>query len=136
MTRLFLTLALAFTALPGIAAADRALSIAEFEAMVVERTLTFDRRGRPFGSEQYFADKRVIWAFENGQCEHGIWFENTRGEICFVYESNPAPQCWTFVERAQGGHAARAVDSPIADELVVTGSGTADLDCPLPDLGV
>lgn len=128
--------ACAMAALAAPAAAERAVSASEFAEMVTGRTLHFDRRGAPFGSEQYFEDDRVIWAFENGECQRGIWFENAEGRICFVYDSDPAPQCWDFLEMPGGAFHARAVGADPADDLVTRETVDEPLDCPLPDLGV
>ena len=120
----------------GPAAAERAVTPEAFEAMVAGRTFHFDRRGEAFGSEQYFDDKRVIWALEDGQCQRGIWFARGDGRICFVYDADPAPQCWDFLEMPDGGFHARAEGADPADDLVTREMGDAPLDCPLPDLGV
>lgn len=128
-------LALCLTACPALA--ERIVTAQEFEQMVTGKTFHFDRNGLPFGSEQYFEDKRVIWAFENGgQCQRGIWFENTRGQICFVYETDPAPQCWDFLEGDDGRFRARLDGAAPEGDLVTTGITRQTLDCPLPDLGV
>ncbi len=118
------------------ALAERALTPNEFAAMVTGRTLHFDRFGAPFGSEQYFDDKRVIWAFEGGDCQRGIWFDNAAGEICFVYDTDPKPQCWDFLEADDGRFHARLSGSDPAEDLVSRSISQDDLDCPLPDLGV
>lgn len=130
-----LTLCLCLSALPAMA--ERSVTAQEFEQMVTGKTLHFDRDGAPFGSEQYFDDKRVIWAFEgDGECQRGIWFENTSGQICFVYDTDPAPQCWNFVEGDDGRFRAR-LDGLAADEDLITNRVSQDaLTCPLPDLGV
>lgn len=130
------TLALGLFALP--AAAERVVSAEEFEQMVTGKTLHFDRQSQPFGAEQYFDDKRVIWEFENGngECQRGIWFENTSGQICFVYDTDPAPQCWEFLEGDDGQFRARLDGSAPADDLVTNRVSREPLDCPLPDLGV
>jgi hypothetical protein len=116
--------------------AERAVSPDEFEDMVTGQTLHFDRGGEAFGAEQYFEDKRVIWAFEGGECQRGIWFANPAGKICFVYESDPTPQCWDFLEMENGAFHARSEGSDPIDDLVTRRFGTDDLSCPLPDLGV
>ncbi|UWQ18004.1 hypothetical protein [Jannaschia sp. M317] len=116
--------------------AERVVTSQEFEQMVHGKTLHFDRHGRAFGAEQYFTDKRVIWAFEGGQCQRGIWFENARGEICFVYDDDPAPQCWDFIEMPGGAFHARHVGDPPSDDLITRSVDDLALDCPLPDLGV
>ena len=127
-------IALVLAAAPAIA--ERAVSPEEFDDMVTGRTLHFDRYGEPFGSEQYFDDKRVIWAFEGGQCQRGIWFANAEGEICFVYDSDPAPQCWAFLEMPGGGFHARLSGDAPSEDLVTRDVSREALDCPLPDLGV
>lgn len=129
-------LSLILALLPAVAFAERAVTAQEFEAMVAGNTLRFDRFGEAFGAEQYFPDKRVIWAFEGGQCQRGIWFENTAGQICFVYDSAPTPQCWLFLEMPGGAFHARSVGDPPTDDLVTRGVDQEPLDCPLPDLGV
>lgn len=116
--------------------AERVVTADEFAQMVTGKTLHFERFGEAFGSEQYFDDKRVIWAFENGQCQRGIWFENAGGEICFVYDDDPAPQCWDFLEGDGGEFRARLSGSEPSDDLITRNVGTDALDCPLPDLGV
>lgn len=118
------------------AAAERAVTADEFAAMVTGKTLRFDRFGEAFGAEQYFEDKRVIWAFEGGACQRGIWFENASGQICFVYDSEPAPQCWDFLEMPSGAFHARAEGAAPDEDLVTRKFTEDDLDCPLPDLGV
>ncbi|CTQ48454.1 hypothetical protein [Jannaschia donghaensis] len=128
-------LALCLTTLPAVA--ERIVSAEEFEQMVAGKTLHFDRQSEPFGSEQYFEDKRVIWAFEGGgECQRGIWFENTSGQICFVYDTDPAPQCWDFLEGDDGRFRARLNGSPPGQDLVTNRVTQESLDCPLPDLGV
>ncbi|WGH79709.1 hypothetical protein [Jannaschia ovalis] len=122
------------TATPALA--ERAVSAAEFAEMVTGRTLYFDRFGQAFGAEQYFEDSRVIWAFESGQCQRGIWFENAAGQICFVYESEAVPQCWQFLQMPDGAFHARSVGADPAEDLVTRDVSRDPLDCPLPDLGV
>lgn len=135
MRLLTLTLILCLSALPAMA--ERSVSAQEFEQMVAGKTLHFDREGAPFGSEQYFDDKRVIWAFEDGgECQRGIWFENTSGQICFVYDTNPTPQCWNFLEGDDGNFRARLDGLSPAEDLITKRVSEEPLDCPLPDLGV
>ncbi|MEM7490352.1 MAG: hypothetical protein AAF390_14620 [Pseudomonadota bacterium] len=133
MRSIALTFALLLAA-PALA--ERVVPAEEFDQMVTGRTFHFDRQGEPFGAEQYFDDKRVIWAFEGGQCQRGIWFENTSGEICFVYEEDPEPQCWDFLEMPSGALHARSVGAAPVDDLVTRDISREPLDCPLPDLGV
>lgn len=134
--RLIAALCLAAACLALPANAERVVTADEFAEMVTGRTLHFDRFGSPFGSEQYFPDKRVIWAFEGGSCQRGIWFENTGGQICFVYDDDPAPQCWDFIETDDGAFHARLDGEDPGADLVTRDIGSEALDCPLPDLGV
>ncbi|CTQ34294.1 hypothetical protein [Jannaschia rubra] len=132
--RPILALVLSLAATPALA--ERIVTPDEFDAMVTGRTLHFDRHGEAYGAEQYFEDKRVIWSFEDGECQRGIWFANTRGQICFVYDSDPTPQCWDFLEADDGAFRARLDGDEAADDLVTRNVGNDALDCPLPDLGV
>lgn len=118
------------------AIAQETYSGAEFDARVTGKTIYFERDGRPFGAEQYFDDKRVIWAFENGQCQFGIWFENTSGDICFVYDDTPAPICWDFFKEPGNGISARVKGGDPANDLFAVAEDTEPLSCVSPDLGV
>ena len=69
--------------------------------------LSYSSQGRSYGAEQYLPGRRVIWTFLDGECQEGSWYEEA-GLICFVYENNFEPQCWSFWERG-GGLAARKV---------------------------
>jgi hypothetical protein len=129
-----LSLILALAARPALA--ERIVSPEEFAETVTGLTFHFDRFGAPFGSEQYFEDRRVIWAFEGGECQRGIWFANVDDEICFVYDNDPTPQCWDFLEMPSGDFHARSVGSDPSEDLVTREITREPLDCPLPDLGV
>ena len=130
-----LALSLTLFALPAMA--ERIVTADEFAQMVTGKTLHFNRNGVPFGSEQYFSDKRVIWAFEGGgDCQRGIWFENTSGQICFVYDTDPEPQCWDFLEGDDGVFRARLDGADPDADLMTRDVVTDDLECPLPDVGV
>ncbi|WP_422047995.1 hypothetical protein [Shimia sp.] len=102
MTRLALiATAFAITLLPHTAQAQSAMSGAEFEAYVTGKTLFFEADGQRYGVEEYLPNRRVRWSFLDGQCKEGEWFEQG-AQICFVYEDNPSPQCWSFFESARG----------------------------------
>lgn len=118
------------------AAAERMLTPDEFAAMTTGRTLHFDRFGEPFGTEQFFDDGRVIWRFEGGGCQRGIWFANRAGEICFVYDGDPASQCWSFMERSDGRFIARLDGADPAEDLLNSRVSDEALDCPAPDVGI
>lgn len=98
------------------------------------KTLEFSVLGAPYGAEQYLPGRRVIWAFENGPCREGVWFEDSPGNICFVYDYDPTPQCWAFFKDTGGLRARFAGDLGEAD-LVETRRSTAPLACPGPDVG-
>lgn len=129
-----LSLCLCLMAAPAMA--QDTYSGAEFDARVSGKTIQFERNGQPFGAEQYFPDRRVIWAFRDGTCQRGIWFENTAGNICFNYENSDGSICWDFFKRPNNGIAARVVGAPVGTELIATEETEGPLECPLPDLGV
>lgn len=133
--RLAFALCIALVA-PAAAFAQETFSGVEFDARVSGKTLYFERAGQPFGAEQYFPDQRVIWAFEDGQCQRGIWYEDAAGDICFLYEGNPEPICWDFFKLPGGGISARAKGGHPLNDLRAVREDDAPLQCELPDLGV
>lgn len=69
----------------------------QFERYTLDRTYLFNQTGSNtyYGIELYLPDRRVVWAEFSDQCEDGTWFENDRGEICFLYPSNNGEErCW------------------------------------------
>ncbi|MFN3972559.1 MAG: hypothetical protein ACK4GO_03290 [Gemmobacter sp.] len=128
-------LALTLAALPGLAmAADAPLTAEEFEALTTGRTLTYAQGGQVYGIEQYKPGRRVKWAFRGDECRDGIWYEQA-GEICFVYEYDPTPQCWLF-QRRPGGMTARFTGDVAGTELSVVAETSDPLLCAGPDVGV
>jgi hypothetical protein len=125
-------LCLALTAAP-LAAAEP-LSPAEFEALATGKTLFFSWQGQPYGAEQYLPGRRVVWSFVGDECQTGRWYAE-QGLICFVYDLNPDPQCWTFA-RSGATYSARALGADPADDLVVTGETREALACQGPQVGV
>lgn len=86
------------------AAAETPLSGDAFEALVTGKTLTFSAGNAPYGVEYYAPGRRVVWAFTQGDCINGEWYDvdtPTGPNICFVYENNPEPKCWQVFE--EGG---------------------------------
>ena len=84
-------LVLALSAAPAPAEeGDVQLTTEEFLALMDGRTAHFSRIGRPYGSEAYHPDRRVIWRDRTGQCMEGTWrsFDDI---LCFRYES---VSCW------------------------------------------
>jgi len=133
MTRLIAALLLAAT-LPAALQAQP-MSAAEFEAYVTGRTLTYLSDGQPYGTEQYLTNRRVLWAFSGDECVAGQWYEAGDGLICFAYEGNPTPQCWTF-QRGPRGLIATYENEPDLKPLYETSRSNEPLNCPGPWLGV
>lgn len=110
------------------------MTVEAFEAFVSGSTVYFNRRGQPYGAEQYMPDRRVIWTFLDGRCERGAWY-NEGSTICFAYETQSEAQCWNFLESG-GDKRARVVGADPANDLLVVGQDTTNLDCPGPGIGV
>jgi hypothetical protein len=128
-------LALGLFLLAGAAAADAQMSASEFEAYVTGRTIHYAGQGQEaYGAEQYLPNRRVIWTFLDGECVEGLWYEDD-GLICFVYEMDLVPQCWSFW-RAEGGLTARFENDPAATALYELSQTDEPLTCQGPDLGV
>lgn len=77
------------------------MSAEEFDRYTQGRTLYYGQEGQLYGVERYLPGRRVIWSFLDGRCKEGRWYEEA-GEICFVYEDEPRPQCWSFSRGASG----------------------------------
>lgn len=113
--------------------AEGPVSVAEFEAFATGKTLTYALGGTVYGAEQYLPGRRVIWAFKGQQCRKGFWYEEA-GQVCFVYEDEPAAQCWVFHRDSTGLQARFSGDPEGAEPARVQES--AALTCAGPDLGV
>ncbi len=128
-------LALCLMLLPQIAvAAEIPLTGPEFDAYTSGKTLTYSQGGGVYGIEQYLPGKRVLWAFEGDTCREGHWYEEA-GLICFVYDYDPAPQCWTFWQDDNGLNARFEGDTP-GTELSEVEESSRPLLCSGPDVGV
>lgn len=72
-----------------------------FEAYSQGKTLYFGNDGTTYGAEQYLPNRRVRWSFLDGRCKEGNWFQD--GElICFVYEDDSEPKCWSVFKSVDG----------------------------------
>ncbi|MCH2065881.1 hypothetical protein [Shimia sp.] len=122
--------------LSSAAAAQDAMSAAEFEAYVSGKTLFYEADGRRYGVEEYLSDRRVRWAFldGSGQCKDGYWYEDA-GQICFVYEDTPGPQCWSFYEDGRG-LSAKFENEPDGRLLYEIEDSSEEMLCLGPDVGV
>ncbi len=115
-------------------AAQEAMTGQEFDAYTRGKTLFFGQSGRPYGAEVYLDDRRVRWSFLDGKCKDGEWYEDA-GQICFVYEDNPVPQCWTF-HRGAEGLIARFENDPAGTELYEANDMGEEMLCLGPRIGV
>ncbi|MBO9474362.1 hypothetical protein J7413_12500 [Shimia sp. R10_1] len=130
--------ALALTAfyltLTGPTLAQTAMSGAEFEAYVTGKTLFFEADGQRYGVEEYLPNRRVRWSFLDGQCKEGAWFEDG-AQICFVYEDNPSPQCWSFYQ-GNGGLTAKFENEAEGQVLYEIDPSGEEMLCLGPEVGV
>lgn len=132
--RMFSTVLAALTISVTAAGAETQLSGKEFEAYSTGKTLTYASNGQVYGVEQYLPNRRVRWAFVDDTCRIGHWYEDA-GEICFVYEHDATPQCWTF-HLSEGKLLARFISDPPETELKEVNQSTEPLACTGPDVGV
>lgn len=84
-------------AAPALAQDDPPLTAEAFEKFVEGRTMdTFDQTGR-YGVETFLPGRRAIWRDAN-QCLEGTW-RPQGDQICFDYQGDPTPYCWTYHDR-------------------------------------
>lgn len=120
--------------LPTVTSAAEPMTADEFDAYVTGKTLTYAEAGVVYGIEEYLPDRRVRWAFTEDQCKEGTWYPSGEA-ICFVYEDNFVPQCWTFYETA-AGLAARYENVEDGRELYEVAKSPDPLVCRGPAIGV
>ena len=120
-------------AAPTAMAADM-MSAGEFDAYTQGKTFYYGSQGEPYGAEEYLANRRVRWTFLDGRCQEGLWYEED-GLICFVYDNQPDPQCWSF-KRQSGSLIARFENDTLQTELYEVRQSDEPLICPGPDVGV
>ncbi|MFT4151935.1 MAG: hypothetical protein QM656_17165 [Paracoccaceae bacterium] len=119
--------------MPLRAGAADLLTAEEFDAYTRGKTLSYTWQGQEFGKEQYLPGHRVMWAFTGDECRHGEWYESA-GNICFVYDDDPEPKCWTF-QKGPTGLLAKFVGDPDGTELSEVAQSPTPLGCPGPDVG-
>ena len=134
MKRMLLTLVLVCAAIPGVAASQSAMSASEFESYVQGKTLYFGYDGQSYGVERYLGNRRVQWSFLDGKCKDGFWYEEA-GQICFIYDDSPDPQCWSFY-REPGGLRAIFENDPDATTLYEAQQNDEPMLCYGPEVGV
>jgi hypothetical protein len=109
------------------------VSPAEFEALVMGRTLMYSSASGEYGAEEYLEGRRVRWSYLDGKCTDGRWYEAGE-QICFVYDGIEFPQCWKFYMRDEK-LLARYENRKSADELYETRRRTEPLACFGPEVG-
>lgn len=109
------------------AAAQERLTAQEFDRYTRGKTLFYGREGQTYGAENYYANRRVLWSFLDGNCSAGEWYERD-GLICFTYENNPDPQCWSFT-KGPAGLIARFENEPTTTELYEAGETGDGMVC-------
>lgn len=115
--------------------AETLLTPEMFEQMTEGRTFYYGQNSEPYGAEEYLPNRRVRWTFLDGQCEEGEWYVEL-DLICFVYDANPVPQCWSFYQEDGGGLIARFENDPNATTLYEMSQSDDPLRCLGPDVGV
>ena len=110
------------------------LSAEAFDAYVTGKTISYSSNGLPFGAEDYLDGRRVRWSYLDGDCLEGTWYPQG-SMICFVYETIPEPQCWSFF-LDRGGLIARFENRPDARPLYEMSERSEPLVCPGPRIGV
>jgi hypothetical protein len=120
--------------LPVAALAQTPMTGDDFDAYVTGKTLTYSQYGTIFGTEEYLPDRRVRWAFTEDLCQYGSWYPQDEN-ICFVYEYDPVPHCWTFWKDGDRLMALSVNDAPGAELSEVEQTDTP-LTCQGPDVGV
>lgn len=130
MLRLFLILSC--FALP--AWGQSPLSADAFDALTRGRTVTYSINGEFHGMERHLGDRRVEWAFADGECHTGRWYE-VEEAICFVYENLEGPQCWRIVD-APGGFDATFLGETGPGSTYSAQVSDAQMTCSGPMVGV
>jgi hypothetical protein len=116
------------------ALADTPITPEEFEAHVTGKTVTYRQFDTIFGIEEYLPDRKVRWSVAPNECQYGSWYPQD-DDICFVYEYDPTPACWTFWLK-NGALVALSVTSAPGEELYEVSADDTPLPCPGPDVGV
>ena len=127
--------ALAVLLWAGAACAEPLDTAEKFERYVGGKTLFFHLGdGAVYAAETYLRDRKVRWSLAEGECLEGEWWADA-GKICFAYENNPSPQCWTVDATPDGLKA--TTDDPL-DPFVIYEATDAEGEqlCLGPKIGV
>lgn len=136
LLRIFGLMALTFLPTASMATDElsmKALGADAFSSNVMGKTLMYSKNGLAFGAEEYLPDNHVRWSYEDGQCQEGIWFAQNE-QICFVYDGETIPQCWTFFA-SDKGLIAHHQDDPLQDDVYETSRSAKPLFCKGPEVG-
>jgi hypothetical protein len=114
--------------------ADAPITAQAFETHVTGNTLTYQQFGAIFGIEEYLEGRKVRWSVAPNECQYGSWYPDGDA-ICFVYEYDPTPSCWTFWMR-DGALVALSTTAAPGAELHEVSRDQTPLPCPGPDVGV
>lgn len=117
------------------APAQGPMSGAQFDTATKGKTFYYGSGGKPYGAEQYLDKQRVRWSFLDGKCKEGLWFEEN-GLICFIYEDNLDPQCWSFQKGGAGGLVAHFQNKQAQTTLYEMKQSDKPMKCMGPDVGV
>jgi hypothetical protein len=105
-----------------------------FSSYVTGKTLTYSKHGEFFGTEEYLPNNRVRWSLSEGECQEGRWFAQAE-KICFLYQGQNQPQCWSFLA-GDTGLIAQFGNTPTSGDIVESFKTTVPLYCHGPDVGV
>jgi hypothetical protein len=124
MRHFCLTLAL-LLATPALA--ETPMTAQDFDAFATGKTLTYQRSGQLFGTEEYLPGRKVRW-YETGKgCSNGTWFAQDQS-ICFTYTGSPEPACWIFV-RSGDRVVAHSMDDAPGDQPFQVAPRDTPLSC-------
>ncbi len=118
----------------GPAFAETPMTADEFDAYVTGKTLDWLQMGSVFGTEEYLPGRRVHWGPVDETCQVGTWY-GEGDNICFLYEGDPEPKCWTVWQDGDGLTARYLTDPPDIEPSVVEETNEP-LSCSAPDVGV
>ena len=130
------TLLVAAPLLAALAApvqADPLLTAEEFDALTLGRTMTWSDYGKVYGVEQYLPDHRVRWTELGDDCKLGLWYQDGDA-ICFLYEDDPTPACWT-ITLSGAGMLAVDLSDVVAEPPVVIEETSETMPCFGPEVG-
>lgn len=113
--------------------AEAPLSAEDFDTLTQGRTMTWAEFGQVYGVEQYLPGRRVRWTVLGDDCKLGHWYAEG-ALICFRYEDDPDPDCWTVTRAGSDLHARYAGAAADAAPVVVTET-TEPLACFGPEVG-